>query len=81
MLYLELRDDEIVTYLDHSPDNPERYSFDRVLAGEEDAMIAQLFGAAAVDEVKAAIVEQKNGTPALTKEEMRERRRQEWRNR
>lgn len=77
MLYLELRSGEIVTYLDHSPGSVERHSFERVLAGDVDAMIAQLFGASAVDEVKAAIVE--SAEPPPTKEQLRERRRQEQR--
>ena len=79
MLYLELRGGEVVTYLDHSPHRPDRYSFDDVLAGRQDAMIAQLFGAAAVGEVKAAIVAQRDGPPPLTKEQLREKRREELR--
>ena len=79
MLYMELRGEEVITYLHHAPHNPDRYSFDDVLAGKQDAMISQLFGAAAVDEVKAAIVAQRNAPPPLTKEQLREQRRQEQR--
>ena len=77
MLYLELRGDHVITYLHHSPNNPDRHSFADVLAGKEDAMISQLFGAAAVDEVKAAIRAQSNAPPPLTKQQLREKRRQE----
>src|SRR5215216_277355 len=77
MLYLELRGQEMITYLDHAPHNPDRYSFDDVLAGNQDSMISQLFGAPAVDEVKAAIVAQRGGPPPLTKQQLREKRRQE----
>jgi len=77
MLYLELRGQEVITYLYHAPNNPDRYPFADVLAGKQDAMISQLFGAAAVDEVKAAIVAQRNAPPPLTKQQLREKRRRE----
>ena len=75
MLYLELRGQEIVTYLDHAPDKLDHYAFDDVLAGGQDAMIAQLFGAAAVGEVKAAIVAQRNAPPPLSKQQLRQQQR------
>ena len=79
MLYMELRGSYVVTYLNRPSSNDELFSFDEVLAGEQDAMISQLFGAAAVDEVKAAIVAQRNAPPPPTKEQLRERRRAEQR--
>jgi hypothetical protein len=77
MLYLELRGDHVITYLHHSPNNPDRFPFADILAGTEDAMISQLFGAAAVDQVKAAIHAQSNAPPPLTKEQLRQQRRLE----
>ena len=77
MLYLELRGQHVITYLHHSPSSADRYSFDEVLAGKQDAMISQLVGAAAVGEVKAAIVAQRNAPPPLTKQQLREKRREE----
>jgi len=77
MLYLELRGDHVITYLHHSANNPDRFPFADILAGKEDAMISQLFGRAAVDEVKAAIRAQSNAPPPLTKQQLREQRRLE----
>jgi hypothetical protein len=77
MLYLELRGDDVITYLYHAPNNPDRYAFADVLAGKQDAMISQLFGAAAVDEVKAAIRARHDAPPPLTKQQLREKRRLE----
>jgi hypothetical protein len=79
MLYLELRGDEVITYLHHSSHDAERFAFADVLAGTQDAMIAQFFGVAAVAAVKAAIVAQQDATPPLTKEQLREKRRAEQR--
>ena len=76
---MELRGSYVITYLNRSSANDERFSFEEVLAGDQDAMISQLFGAAAVDEVKAAIRAQWNAVPPPTKEQLRERRRQEQR--
>ena len=42
-------------YLDHSPQRPDRYSFDDVLAGKLDGEVNNLFGSAAVEELKAAV--------------------------
>jgi hypothetical protein len=79
MLYMELRGREVISYLHHSPQRPDRYSFDDVLAGKHDAEISQLFGADAPAEVKAAIQLALNPPPVLTKEQMRELRRREYR--
>ena len=80
MLYLELRGEYVITYLHHAPNNADRYTLADVLAGKQDSMIAQLFGAAAVEEVKAAIVAQRGGgPPPLTKQQLREKRREELR--
>jgi hypothetical protein len=62
MLYLELRGQQVITYL-NSPKDLERYSFDDVLAGKQDAMISQFFGAGAPAQVKAAIVAQRMAPP------------------
>src|SRR5215217_2833108 len=76
MLYMELRGQrEVVTFLHHSPNSLERYAADDVLAGNEDAMISQLFGKDAVAEVKAAILAARDPTPPPTKEQLREARR------
>jgi hypothetical protein len=81
MLYLELRDGQVVTYLDHAANRPDRYSFEDVLAGKHDVEFSQLFGAETPAEVKAAIRLAQNPPPVLTKEQMRELRREEYRDR
>ena len=69
MLYLELRNDHIVTFLDHSPTSVERFPFSEVLAGKHDAMIANLFGQNALPQIKAAIEQPRNLHPLVTKEQ------------
>lgn len=64
MMYLELGEGEVRIFLDHSPRTADRYSFDRVLAGEIDAEISNLFGSDAVDEVKQAIRQRTTPPPA-----------------
>jgi hypothetical protein len=77
MLYLELRDDHIVTFLDHAPNNVERFPFTEVLAGQHDAMINMLFGENALPQIKAAIAQHQNPPPVLTKDQLRELHRRE----
>lgn len=80
MLYMELRGTgEVVTYLHHSPNSPDRWTTDEVLAGEQDAEISQLFGKDAVDEVKAAILAARGAGPPPTKQQLMEARRREGR--
>jgi hypothetical protein len=56
MLYLEFASGyKVRCYLDHSPQNADFYSFDDILAGEIDGMVTNLFGADALDELKAAV--------------------------
>jgi hypothetical protein len=81
MLYMELRGRDVVTYLDHSPQRPDRWSFDEVLSGKHDAEIAQLFGAQAPADVKAAIGAALNPSPVLSKQQLRQPRRREDRSR
>ena len=59
MLYLEVAGGEVRMYFDHSPHRPERYSFDDVLAGKLDGQVNNLFGPAAVEELKAAVRERR----------------------
>lgn len=54
MLYLEVRDGEVHEWFDHHPDDPTRWSFEQVLAGELDAKVAVLFGDEALVELRAA---------------------------
>lgn len=79
MLYLELRDGEVISYLYHAPHWPDRYSFEDVLAGKHDVEFSQLFGAETPAEVKAAIRLAQNPPRALSKDQLREMRRQEYR--
>ena len=69
MLYLELRDEHLVTFLDHSPTSVERFPFTEVLAGRHDAMINTLFGQNARPQIKAAIKQHQNICPLLPKEQ------------
>ena len=55
MLYLEVGANEVRCYLDHSPGKPELWTFAEVLAGERDAEVRNLFGEAALEELKAAV--------------------------
>ena len=56
MLYLEFASGyKVRCYLDHSPQNADFYTFDEILAGEIDGMVSSLFGAEALDELKAAV--------------------------
>jgi len=58
MMYLEIASGSHVrTYLDHSPGNAELTSFEDVLAGKMDGEVSSLFGAAALTELKAAILQ------------------------
>ena len=56
MLYLEIAGHEVRCWLDHSPQNADRYTFDEVLAGACDGgEVGCVFGAKVVEELKAAI--------------------------
>jgi hypothetical protein len=55
MLYLEVRSDEVVEYFDHHPDDPTRWTFEEVLAGELDAKVAVLFGDDVVADLHARV--------------------------
>ena len=80
MMYLEIASgSHVKTYLDHSPGNAELTSFDDVLAGKMDGEVSGLFGAAAVDELKATIRQIRGGTAPKpeTKQEAMKRRRRE----
>jgi hypothetical protein len=79
MMYLTLDDGRVHMYLDHSPAKGDWYSFDDVLAGVLDAEVRNLFGAEALDELKAAVRERvANPNPHVeTKQEAMLRRRRE----
>ena len=55
MMYLEVRDNELVMYLDHSPDRPSRFSFAQVVSGEAERWYVNEFGDAVAREVRAAV--------------------------
>jgi hypothetical protein len=55
MLYLEVRSREVYSYLHHSPEQGDSWSFDDVLAGEHDAEVRHFYGEAAVEQLKAAV--------------------------
>ena len=55
MLFLEVGTDAVRCYLDHSPGNAEWWTFAEVLDGDHDAYVRNLFGEAAVDQLKAAV--------------------------
>ena len=55
MLYLEVTKRDVISYFHHSPERPERWRFEDVLAGKHDAEVRNLFGDAAVEELKAAV--------------------------
>jgi hypothetical protein len=55
MMYIEVCPLEVKCYLDHSEDRAEWWSFDEVLHGERDAYIDNLFGAAALSEIKLEV--------------------------
>jgi len=80
ILYLEIASaSHVKTYLDHSPGNAELTSFDDVLAGKMDGEVSNLFGAAALDELKATIRQIRGGTaprPETKREAMLRRRRE-----
>jgi hypothetical protein len=46
MMYLDVQPKEVLCYLDHSADRPERWSFESVLAGEHDGFVESIFGRA-----------------------------------
>ena len=55
LMYLELVDNEVRCYLDHSPKHADVFTLDEVLAGKADGMVSSLFGSAALGELKAAV--------------------------
>lgn len=55
MLYLEVRSDEVVEYFDHHPDDPTRWTFTAVLAGEMDSRVRMLFGEEVLDDLHARV--------------------------
>lgn len=55
MMYLELRPDEVISYLDHSPHRADRYSFADVLNGKLDGEVRAVFGEETLEQVKAAV--------------------------
>src|SRR5688500_15714625 len=57
MMYLDIAGSEVRMWLHHSPKSADRYSFDDVLSGKLDAEVRNLFGADAVDELRAAVAE------------------------
>lgn len=80
MMYLEVHKTEVRMYLHHSPHNADTFTFDEVLAGRIDADVRNLFGKEVPDELKAAVydrIEFPDGH-VETKEQMRIRRRREW---
>lgn len=55
MLYIEVASLEVKCYLDHSEDRAEWWSFEEVLAGEWDGYVKNLFGEAALEEIKKEV--------------------------
>jgi hypothetical protein len=55
MMYLEVRDNEVVMYLDHSPQRPDRFTFEQVLSGEAEKWYRNEFGENVAREVAAAV--------------------------
>jgi hypothetical protein len=55
MLYLEVGAADVRCYFDHSPAKAERWTFAEVLAGNHDAEVRNLFGDAALAQLKAAV--------------------------
>jgi hypothetical protein len=55
MMYLEIVGREVRCYLDHSPKNADVFTFDEVLVGKADGVVANIFRAGTIDELKAAV--------------------------
>lgn len=55
MLYIEVASLEVKCYLDHSEDRAEWWSFEEVLSGDRDRFVANLFGEAALEEIKREV--------------------------
>jgi len=52
-MYLELTETGVRSYLDHSPQHAEHTSFADILAGKLDGEVTNLFGANALEQLKA----------------------------
>jgi hypothetical protein len=72
MMYIEIVDGGVRVYLDHSPKNAERWTFEDVLAGKLDAEMRNQIGPEAAEELKAA-VRREMTEPKLTPEEAKRR--------
>jgi hypothetical protein len=57
MLYLEVGPRSVRSWLHHSEDRADHWSFDDVLSGVHDAEVRALFGDLAVTEIKDAVRE------------------------
>ena len=55
MMYLEVREDEVVMFLDHAPTRPDRFTFQQVLSGEAERWYLNEFGKEVAAKVKAAV--------------------------
>lgn len=53
MMYLELTETGVRSYLDHSPQHAEHTGFAEILAGKLDGEVTNLFGADALEQLKA----------------------------
>jgi hypothetical protein len=61
MLYLEVGSEYVRCYLDHSPAGADLWTFAEVLAGEHDGYVRDLFGEAALAELKATVRQRVRG--------------------
>jgi hypothetical protein len=55
MMYLDVLEDEVRCYLDHSPTQADVFTFNEVLAGKADAMVNGVFGGTVLEELKEAV--------------------------
>jgi len=54
-MYLDVTDNDVRCYLDHSPKQADVFTFDEVLAGKAYGMLGSLFGDKVLEELKAAV--------------------------
>ena len=54
-MYLEVLENEVRCYLDHSPKQADVFTFEEVLGGKADAMVNGVFGDKVLEELKATV--------------------------
>ena len=60
MIYVEIVGDRVHVWLNHSPQQADRYTFDQVLAGALDNEVGAVFGQETLEEIKKMVRERRS---------------------